>query len=61
MQERAIVWFIFAYLACWAVDLFITVIRGPLLVDPVLKLIIVLLSLVVIVIGMSKSGWWTNA
>jgi hypothetical protein len=61
MQERALVWFIFAYLACWTVDLFIAVIRGPLLVDPVLKLIIVLLSLVVIVIGMSKSGWWTNA
>jgi hypothetical protein len=61
MQERAIVFFIFAYLACWVVDLVILVARGPLLVDPVLKLIIVLFSLVIVVIGMTRQGWWTNA
>ncbi len=61
MQERAIVWFVFAYLACWTVDLFVLVIRGPLLVDPILKLVFVLVSLVVVVIGMARLGWWTNA
>jgi hypothetical protein len=43
------------------VDLVILVARGPLLVDPVLKLIIVLFSLVIVVIGMTRQGWWTNA
>jgi hypothetical protein len=61
MQERAIVWFIVAYLGAWTVDLVVAVARGPLLVDPVLKLIIVMACLVIILIGMSKSGWWTNA
>lgn len=57
MQERAIVWFIVAYLACWLVDLVVAVARGPLLIDPVLKLVIVLLSLIMVLIGMSRGGW----
>jgi hypothetical protein len=60
MQERAIVWFIVAYLGCWTVDLVILVARGPLLIDPILKLVIVLSCLVIILIGMTRQGWLTN-
>jgi hypothetical protein len=48
MQERAIVYFVVAWLACWLVDLIVVVARGPLLIDPVLKLIIVLVCLAII-------------
>jgi hypothetical protein len=61
MQERALVWFIVAYLGAWTVDLVILVARGPLLIDPILKLVIVLSCLVIILIGMTRQGWWTNA
>ena len=57
MQEKAIVWFVVAYLACWAVDLIVIVARGPLLIDPILKLLIVLICLVVILIGLARAGW----
>jgi hypothetical protein len=57
MQERAIVYFVVAYLACWLVDLIVTVARGPLLIDPVLKLIIVLVCLAIILFGLSRHGW----
>jgi hypothetical protein len=57
MQERAIVYFVVAWLACWLVDLIVTVARGPLLIDPVLKLIIVLICLAIILFGLSRHGW----
>jgi hypothetical protein len=57
MQERAIVYFVVAWLACWLVDLIVVVARGPLLIDPVLKLIIVLVCLAIILFGLSRHGW----
>jgi len=57
MQEKSIVYFIVAYLACWLVDLIIIVARGPVLIDPILKLIIVLVCLIVILIGLGKARW----
>jgi hypothetical protein len=57
MQERAIVYFVVAWLACWLVDLIVIVARGPVMIDPILKLIIVLLCLVVILIGLARIGW----
>ena len=46
VQEKAIVFGVIAWLACWLVDLIIIVARGPVLIDPILKFIIVLLCLV---------------
>jgi hypothetical protein len=57
MQERAIVYAVVAWLACWLVDLIVIVARGPVLIDPILKLIIVLLCLSVIVFGLSHQRW----
>jgi hypothetical protein len=57
MQERAIVYFVVAWLACWLVDLIVIVVRGPVLIDPILKLVIVLLCLAVVLIGLSRHGW----
>ena len=57
MQERAIVYFAVAWLACWLVDLLIIVARGPVLIDPILKLIIVLLCLVMVLFGLVRNRW----
>jgi hypothetical protein len=57
MQERAIVYAIVAWLACWLVDLIVIVARGPVLIDPILKLIIVLLCLVIVLIGLARHAW----
>lgn len=57
MQERAIVYFVVAWLACWLVDLVVVVARGPVLIDPVLKLLIVLVCLVVVLLGLARHGW----
>ena len=57
MQERAIVYFVIAWLACWLVDLIVIVARGPLLIDPILKLVIVLLCLAIVLLGLSRHGW----
>jgi hypothetical protein len=57
MQERAIVYFVVAYLACWLVDLLIQITSRPLMLDPMLKAIIVLGCLVVVLIGLSRNRW----
>ena len=57
MQERAIVYFVIAYLACWLVDLVVIVARGPVVIDPIAKFIIVLLCLIVVMIGLARSRW----
>ena len=57
MQEKAIVYFVVAWLGCWLVDLVVIVARGPLLIDPILKLVIVLLCLAVVLIGLQRHGW----
>jgi hypothetical protein len=57
MQEKAIVYAAIAWLACWLVDLIVIVARGPVLIDPILKLIIVLVCLAIILVGLSRHGW----
>jgi hypothetical protein len=57
MQEKAIVYGVIAWLACWLVDLIIIVARGPVLIDPILKLVIVLVCLAMILVGMTRAGW----
>jgi hypothetical protein len=57
MQEKAIVYGVVAWLACWLVDLIIIVARGPVLIDPILKLIIVLVCLAIILLGLSRHGY----
>jgi hypothetical protein len=57
VQERAIVYAIVAWLACWLVDLVIIVARGPVLIDPILKLVIVLVCLVIILVGLGRHAW----
>jgi hypothetical protein len=57
MQERAITYFVVAWLGCWLVDLVVIVSRGPLLIDPVLKLVIVLLCLAVVLSALWRHGW----
>lgn len=57
MQEKAIVYAIIAWLASWLVDLIVIVARGPLLIDPVLKLVIVFVCFVVILFGLSRHRW----
>ena len=52
-QERAIVYFVIAWRL--PVDLIVIVARGPLLIDPILKLAIVLLAFA-IVLGLSRHG-----
>jgi hypothetical protein len=57
MQEKAIVYAVIAWLACWLVDLIVIVARGPVLIDPILKLIIVLVCLIIVAIGLARHGW----
>ena len=57
MQERAIVYFIVAWLACWLVDLIVIVARGPVMIDPILKLVIVLVCLIIILVALARHGW----
>jgi hypothetical protein len=57
MQEKAIVYAIVAYLACWLVDLIRIIMVGPLFIDPILKFIIVLLCLAVILYSLSHARW----
>jgi hypothetical protein len=57
MQERAIVYFVVAWLACWFVDLLFIVLRAPASADPVLKLIIVACCLFIVVFTLARAGW----
>ena len=60
MQEVAIVYFVLAWLACWTVDLVVVVARGPVMIDPILKLLIVLVCLMVVLVRLARQGWlWT--
>ena len=57
MQEKAIVYAVVAWLACWLIDLLVTIIRLPFNIDPVLKFIIVLVCLAIVLIGLQRHGW----
>jgi hypothetical protein len=57
MQQVAIYYFVVAYLACWLVDLIVIVARGPVLIDPILKLAIVLVCLIAVLFQLPRHGW----
>ena len=60
MQEKAIVYFVVAWLGCWLVDLVMIVVNSPvLLIDPTLKLIIVLVCLLFVLVNLAKARWLT--
>lgn len=48
MQKVAIIWFVIAWLVCWLIDLTVTVARGPVLIDPILKFVVVLIAVIVV-------------
>ena len=58
MQEIAITYFVVAWLACWLVDLIVQVTSRPMMIDPILKLIIVLLCLVVVLYNLATKHHW---
>ena len=60
-MEIALYYFVVAYLACWEVDLIIIVARGPVMIDPILKFIIVLVCLVLVLMGGRTHHWWWGA
>jgi len=57
MQEVAITYFVVAWLACWGIDLAVILARGPLMTDPALKFIIVIVCLVVVLMRLMRIGW----
>jgi hypothetical protein len=57
MQEVAIYYFVVAWLACWLVDLTLIVARGPVMIDPIPKFVIVLLCLIAVVVRLPRHGW----
>lgn len=57
MQEVAITYFVVAWLSGWLIDLVVIVARGPLVIDPVLKLVVVLACLIVVLLGLARRGW----
>jgi hypothetical protein len=60
MQEVAISYFVVAWLTGWLIDLIVIVARGPVMIDPILKLVVVLLCLVVVLHGLLKHNWLWN-
>lgn len=57
MQEKAIVYFVVAWLAAWVIDLVVAVARGPVMIDPIFKLVVVVACLCVILFGLARHGW----
>jgi hypothetical protein len=57
MQEIAIVYAVVAWLAGWDIDLAVIVARGPLMVDPVLKFVVVTICLVVVLVKLAQAHW----
>jgi hypothetical protein len=57
MQEIALVDFVGAWLACWFVDLAVTVVTRPIFFDTLAKLIIVLICLVIILFKLTRGRW----
>ena len=57
MLEISVAYPFLAWLACWWIDLLFAVVRGPLLLDPIVKAIIVTVCLIVILIVLWKHHW----
>ena len=57
MQEVAIVYFVVFWLAAQLIDLLIIVARGPVLIDPIAKLVIVIICLAIVIINLSRHRW----
>lgn len=61
MQELAIVYGVIAWLAFWVLDLVIIVARGPVLIGPILKLVVVVICLAIILVRLARHGWLLGA
>jgi hypothetical protein len=57
VQEKAIVYYVVAMLGCLLIDLIVVVARGPIMIDPILKLLLVAVCLIAVVIGLARHGW----
>lgn len=57
MQEVAITYFVVFWLAAQLIDLLIIVARGPVLIDPIAKLVIVIVCLAIVIINLSRHRW----
>jgi hypothetical protein len=57
VQEVAIVYAAVAWLVCWLIDLVVIVARGPVLIDPILKLVVVLLCVIVLLYRLAGAHW----
>ena len=58
MLEFAVFYYVVAVLACWEIDLIILVARSPVVpIDPVIKLVIVLVCLVFLLWRMGRAPW----
>jgi hypothetical protein len=57
MQEKAIVYFVVAWLSAWVIDLVMVVARGPVLIDPIIKLIVVLICLIIVLVTLARANW----
>lgn len=57
MLEFAIVYTAIAFLACWDVDLIITIARGPIMLDPAIKFVIVTICLAAIIFSLGRTRW----
>jgi hypothetical protein len=57
MQQIAIYYGVVAWLGCLLTDLVVIVARGPVLIDPIVKLVIVLLCLLAVLFPLSRRGW----
>jgi hypothetical protein len=61
MLVIAVVYYVVALLTTWSIDLIVTVARGPVMIDPILKLIVVLLCLIVVLVGLVRHRWLLGA
>jgi hypothetical protein len=57
MLEIAVAYTFVAWLSGWWIDLLFAVVRGPLFLDPIVKLVVVTLCLVMIVVALWRHHW----
>jgi hypothetical protein len=61
MLTTAVAYYVVAILSAWSIDLIVTVARGPVMIDTILKLICVILCLVMVLVGLARHKWLLGA
>jgi hypothetical protein len=61
MLTTAVAYYVTASLATWCIDLIVTVARGPVMIDPILKLIVVAICLGMVLVGLVRHRWLLGA